>query len=199
MGKAIENKLKKYSSLLASSFELFSTKGFSKTSIEDIVAKANVAKGTFYLYFKDKYDLREKLIINKSQKLFDTAIEQSGYQEKETLTEKLSVITDVILDELKKEPVLTRFLRGNISWAVFHKSLQHSNGQGKYDYLKLLKEEMEKDNAVYHHQEIMLFMIIELISSTSYSVIVDSDPVTLEEFKPYLHNGIRAIIESFKE
>ena len=78
MGKAVENKLKKYSSILSSSFELFSTKGFSKTSVEDIVKKADVAKGTFYLYFKDKFDLREKLIINSAQKLFDVAIEQSG-------------------------------------------------------------------------------------------------------------------------
>ena len=44
-----------------------------KTSISDIVNEAGVAKGTFYLYFKDKYDLRDKLIAFKASQLFDDA------------------------------------------------------------------------------------------------------------------------------
>ena len=38
-------------------YDLFITKGINNTVIDDIVKKAGVAKGTFYLYFKDKYDL----------------------------------------------------------------------------------------------------------------------------------------------
>ena len=38
----------------------FTSKGIQKTSISDIVEDAGVAKGTFYLYFKDKYDIRNK-------------------------------------------------------------------------------------------------------------------------------------------
>ena len=33
------------------------TKGVSKTSIAEISKNAGIAKGTFYLYFKDKYDM----------------------------------------------------------------------------------------------------------------------------------------------
>ena len=42
----------------------------------------------------------------------------------------------------------------------------------------------------------MLFLIIELASSASYSTILDSDPVSYEELKPYLNASIRAIIKS---
>lgn len=35
-------------------FALFTQKGINDTSISDIAKKANMAKGTFYLYFKDK-------------------------------------------------------------------------------------------------------------------------------------------------
>ena len=52
MGKVDINKKIKENSLLKTAFEFFTTKGFSKTSITDIVSKAGVAKGTFYLYFK---------------------------------------------------------------------------------------------------------------------------------------------------
>ena len=74
MGKVDVNKQMKESSLLKTAFEYFTTKGFSKTSISDIVSKAGVAKGTFYLYFKDKYDIRNKLIAHKSSQLFRNAV-----------------------------------------------------------------------------------------------------------------------------
>ena len=44
----------KESRLLNTAFKLFTEKGMKDTSIQDIVDNANVAKGTFYLYFKDK-------------------------------------------------------------------------------------------------------------------------------------------------
>ena len=37
--------------LLNVGFKLFTEKGFKDTSIQDIVDNADVAKGTFYLYF----------------------------------------------------------------------------------------------------------------------------------------------------
>ena len=67
MGKLDINKKRKRESLLNTAFNMFTTKGFSKTSISEIVEKAGVAKGTFYLYFKDKYDIKNKLITHKSK------------------------------------------------------------------------------------------------------------------------------------
>ena len=63
-------KLIKKNSLMNAAFELFTERGFSNTSIADIAEKAEVAKGTFYLYFKDKYDIRNRLIAHKSSQLF---------------------------------------------------------------------------------------------------------------------------------
>ena len=45
----------------------FTDKGIKNTSIQEIVDNANVAKGTFYLYFKDKYELQDILITSKSE------------------------------------------------------------------------------------------------------------------------------------
>ena len=66
MGKVERKKKEKKDALLNTAFELFTTKGIHKTSIADIVEKAGVAKGTFYLYFSDKYDIRNKLISHKA-------------------------------------------------------------------------------------------------------------------------------------
>lgn len=37
-------------------------------------AESRIAKGTFYLYFKDKYDIRNRLISHESSKLFKNAV-----------------------------------------------------------------------------------------------------------------------------
>lgn len=52
MSKIETNKEQKRNSLLDSAFTLFIDNGFNKTSIADIVKKAGVAKGTFYLYLR---------------------------------------------------------------------------------------------------------------------------------------------------
>ena len=70
MGKANLNKLQKRNALFQTAFDLFTNKGFAKTTISDIVNQAGLAKGTFYLYFKDKYDLRDKLIISQTSQHF---------------------------------------------------------------------------------------------------------------------------------
>ena len=75
MGKLELNKKRKKSALYNTAFELFTTKGLAKTTISDIVENAGVAKGTFYLYFKDKYDIRNKLISHNAGELFSEAHE----------------------------------------------------------------------------------------------------------------------------
>ena len=47
-------KEQKRQSLLDAAYALFTEKGVAKTSVDEIVRGANVAKGTFYLYFHDK-------------------------------------------------------------------------------------------------------------------------------------------------
>jgi AcrR family transcriptional regulator len=43
--------------LVSAAIDLFDETGFQKTRISDIVAKAGVAQGTFYLYYKSKEDI----------------------------------------------------------------------------------------------------------------------------------------------
>ena len=49
------DKEEKENRLLNTAFRLFTEKGIKETSIQEIVDNASVAKGTFYLYFRDKF------------------------------------------------------------------------------------------------------------------------------------------------
>lgn len=50
--------------IIHSAFELFSTKGYEKTTIEAIINKAQCAKGGFYHHFKSKEDILEIITTN---------------------------------------------------------------------------------------------------------------------------------------
>ena len=193
MSRVEENKQQKKNSLMETAFQLFTSKGIANTTISDIVEVAGVAKGTFYLYFKDKYDLNEKLIIHRSEQLMRHALEHSGYEKLETNTDKLLVIMDDILFQLKENLLLLRFLNKRISWELFYKVME-KNEEG---YAAVFKNIPGQDDAGRKNLEIELFTIIEMVSAVSYSVILTSDPVSLEEFLPYLHRSIRAIVASF--
>ena len=108
MGKLELNKKKeKMTALFTTAFELFTTKGLAKTTISDIVDQAGVAKGTFYLYFKDKYDVRNKLISHKTGELFYHAHEALARTDICDFEEQVHFIVDYILTELRQRPILS--------------------------------------------------------------------------------------------
>jgi AcrR family transcriptional regulator len=52
--------------------QLFFEKGYEKTSVNDIIEKVGVAKGTFYHYFKSKEDLLDQLVNQFIEKSLST-------------------------------------------------------------------------------------------------------------------------------
>lgn len=195
MGKVDTNKKLKENSLLKTAFEFFTTKGFSKTSITDIVSKAGVAKGTFYLYFKDKYDIRNKLISHKSSQLFKKAIADLG-DKLDTLPfeEKIIKVSDHIINQLNENQSLLTFISKNLSWGIFKTAITSPVSDDDVDFSSIYEKLLSEAPKGIKDPEIMLFMIIELVSSTCYSAILYKEPCSLEKLKPYLYNNIRMMI-----
>ena len=103
MKKIDQNKKQKRDELLNTAFELFTTQGINKTTINNIVDAAGVAKGTFYLYFKDKYDIRNKLIAHKASHIFsiaDAALSQTDLTE---LEDRIIFLVDNIIGQFSAD------------------------------------------------------------------------------------------------
>lgn len=191
MGKVELNKKQKKESLLNTAFSLFTSKGFQNTSISDIVNNAGVAKGTFYLYFTDKYDLRNKLIAHKAASLFLDAYNSLLANGTKEFAEQIIYITDYIVNYLNEDKSLLGFISKHLSWGVFRNSLisfQGSDDQSAYtNFLQLLHD----SGYTFRDPEIMIYMIIELVSGSIYNPILHGQPAPLEEIKPYLYESIR--------
>ena len=184
--------------LLDTAFSLFSDKGIKNTSIQEIVDSANVAKGTFYLYFKDKYELQDILITKKSEKLFNEALNELRKNYIQNFSDQIIFIINYVIDELKKKPLLLKFISKNLSWGIYNKSLIkiYDNGENsESSFYSLFLKGVKENNIKLDNPEVTLFMIIELVSSTCFTSILDKRPLPIDEYKPYLYNAIRQFIK----
>lgn len=198
MEKVEEEKNKK-TRLLDTAFKLFTEKGLKGTSIQDIVDNADVGKGTFYLYFKDKYEIRDILIIKKSQLLFNNALKAlRRKKEINKLDDQIIFIVDHVINTLKRNHILLKFISKNLSWGAYSQTVNkvyedtENNEDGIY---QLFLKGIETNNIKLKNPEVTLFMIIELVSATCFNSILYKEPLPIEEYKPFLYETIRKLIK----
>lgn len=200
MGKIDSNKQKKRESLLDSAFSLFINNGFNKTSISDIVNDAGVAKGTFYLYFKDKYDIRNHLIAHKANQVFRAAYaELLQHSELNSFEPRMLFLIDHILNQLAANHSLVILLSKHLSWGFFKNSLYFTPANDSQSVYDIYESMLENADCTYRNPELMMYMILELISGTSYNAILHQQPMGLDELKPYLYEVIQGILNQYRE
>jgi AcrR family transcriptional regulator len=64
-----KDKIEKIQEYLDVALELFSSKGYEKTTINDIINKLGVSKGAFYHYFNSKEDIIEAIAVGYSDRI----------------------------------------------------------------------------------------------------------------------------------
>lgn len=191
-----KKKALKEKELLSSAYKLFIDQGIEKTSIDDIAKNASVAKGTFYLYFKDKYDLLNQLILLKSNEIIKEAMEETNKLGINDFRERTLSFINYIINYLKDNFLLLKLINKNISWGLYRKAIMKPE---EYEEVKkvldifignLTNEGMEKEEA-----EMTLFMIIELVGSICFTTIILGEPTDIETIKPILFKKILAMIK----
>ncbi len=189
--KVEEKKQIKRENLLSSAYTLFMKKGSFNTSINDIVEDAGVAKGTFYLYFEDKYDIEEKVIIEKSRLLFDEAVINTTNKKINDYQDKLINIFDYIINSLSKNKDLTELIGKYLYLGLFNEE----NNEDYIDIKKMLVVGLKQYNKKIKNPEVVLFMIVNLVSSVVYDSIIFDRPTNIESLKPVLFSEIKKMIQ----
>ncbi|MBS5926888.1 MAG: TetR/AcrR family transcriptional regulator [Clostridium sp.] len=193
--KVGEKKRKKEIELFSAAYELFTTKGTQNTAIDDIVKRAGVAKGTFYLYFKDKYDIINRLILQKSSQVIKEAVEKTEEQKLEKFEDRTLFFIDYVINYFKENKLMLKLINKNFSWGLFRRALrnpeQYKEMEGIVEIFigNLVEKNMNLDEA-----ELTLFMIFELVGSVCYSSIILEEPTTIDEIKPILFKKVLAMI-----
>lgn len=196
MGRLDEKKRKKRTDLLNAAYELFTSQGIFDTSISDIVNKAKMAKGTFYLYFKDKYEIRTELVTQKAGELFSVVRKKMQNEHYDTLEETVTHLVDIIIDELDADKTLLEFIAKNLRWGIFHQVLLEAKNEVSESFFDWYSALLKASGREFRNHELMIYMIVELVNSTCYNVILYNEPVKLQELKEELFQIIPVIIKN---
>lgn len=197
MGKIDENKRKKKEALFNTAYELFTTKGITSTTISDIVEKAEVAKGTFYLYFTNKYDIKNKLVVHKTQELFDAAGAALEKEQIHGLEDQMIFLIDHLINHLKDDRALLNFISKNLVMGALRSALLTGENSDREIYNHFL-ELVAADDYEYKDVDVMLFTIVELAGSAGYNSMMYEEPIPIDDYKPFLYRTVRLIIKSHR-
>ena len=197
MGKIDENKRKKKEALFNTAYELFTTKGITSTTISDIVEKAEVAKGTFYLYFTNKYDIKNKLVVHKTQELFDAAGAALEKEQIHGLEDQMIFLIDHMINHLKDDRALLNFISKNLVMGALRSALLTGENSDREIYNHFL-ELVAADDYEYKDVDVMLFTIVELAGSAGYNSMMYEEPIPIDDYKPFLYRTVRLIIKSHR-
>src|SRR5215510_827602 len=84
--------------ILAAALEEFAARGFAATRLDDVARRADVAKGTIYLHFRDKESLFQELVRAMLSPLVDT-IEAAALRDL-PIRALVDMIVDVFVNEI---------------------------------------------------------------------------------------------------
>ena len=89
--------------LIECALKLFAEKGYHSTSIADIVRSSGVARGTFYIYFQDKYHIFQELLKSNFSYIY-------------------RILPDLKLTKEMNEQQLEKALRESLKQLLSHKN-----------------------------------------------------------------------------
>lgn len=198
MGKSSEKQKLKRLNIIDAAYELFISKSFTATSIDDIVRKAGVAKGTFYLYFKDKYDLMDRLIAHKTFNVLGDALDSLNEEKAKSDTDmdfsrQMLFIVDKLVNYMQENKELLTLVDKKFSKYIT-----------AYFFMgdEMLKDKMDglielniKNGYTREDTVKKMYLIIDLVGSVCSDAVIYEYPFTLEEIRPLLLNCVERILE----
>jgi AcrR family transcriptional regulator len=96
--------------ILGAARDVFARRGYHQSTIDDIVAEAGVARGTFYLYFEDKRAIFSDLIDRFAQQLTMAIVRIDPEDAARTVSEQVRENIRRILSACLSERTMTKML-----------------------------------------------------------------------------------------
>ena len=187
-------KLEKKRRIIESAYQLFREKNIYNTAVDDIVKASGIARGTFYLYFKDKSDLIEQLVFYKSGESMKEMMRQAASRaaEAEDLEGYARVFIDALIDSLIEHREVLTVVNKNLS-VVFRAFPAFYDETAEALYRDITGRFLESG---YTKEAIdrLSYLVFELISAASYDAITYGKPFGIEELRPLIVSASLAVL-----
>lgn len=185
------------SKIMREATKLFQEKGILATSIQDIVKRCGISKGSFYNHFRSKEELAFYLIKQKREQLWET-IQQIENDSQTSDRERFAAQAKAYLKHLYDNRELLRITFQN--WEG-KKKLSHFLSKHQHQDLQWLSKQMirlygEKVSDYVYDCAALLGGI--MVSFATYLLISHSKEIDLDEFVEYLLRRLDGIVNSFE-
>lgn len=191
-----DKKSAKKGKLIEAAFELFTLKGINPTAIDEVVKRAGVAKGTFYLYFKDKYDLLEQMIVLKCDELVKNVLTEIKpmTDDCEVLpSDKIITFIDKVMDGLIENKSLAVLVLKDM--AAFRKLWTIDEGKESGNTYKTLINIFIEGGCDEDSAPKTMYTVFIAAASVCCDSILYQSPYTPDEIKPQIHQMIKSLIK----
>ena len=141
MNRLERRKKQTENTIIQSAVELFTQKGYAQTTMEEIAAKADFAKGTLYNYFPDK----ETILITYYQHMVSEQFIplQESLLQITAVEERLNQILDSLLDSIFKNKLLA-----NNYLLIRASSTSQGLSAGSSEILRIIFEDAQKKGEI---------------------------------------------------
>ena len=192
----VENKKEK---IMDAALKIFQEKGAEKTSVRDIMTEAGYGLCTFYLYYTDKNDLEEKMVLNIGTQIILNA--EKMCKETDPIERYISFV-NYIIDYLIAHPFELDLLSKNITWTLYTK-IENDYGLSEADStLKYILNKYDNLFLTNHTESQKLYILsltLEIMMSTCKSAVLEESILSIDEMKPVLFAIIRKIFDRIGE
>ncbi|WP_058305865.1 TetR/AcrR family transcriptional regulator [Gracilibacillus massiliensis] len=208
----------KKAEIKAIAIQLFSKKGFSETSVQEIAQQSGISKGGFYTYFSTKTDLILEMINDYHDKVIDSTKHIEALKDNDDLARYIQFELEAWIDHQaffhvlfnefapKKHKQITEKMEElRVSLEHNHREIFHqAYGDKVKPYvtdLLVMFEGLMKEYLLYmslHPKDYSTFNLSQWITS-----IINAIVQRLNELEPFLKDGenesIFQVIETIKE
>ncbi|OWZ84351.1 TetR family transcriptional regulator [Natranaerobius trueperi] len=187
------NQQNKYNKIINAAIQVITEQGFEDTSVSQIVRRAGVAQGTFYLYFQSK----KELVPAIAQMILSDQLDriQNRYGNTRSLDELLDVLIDVTYEITAEYKELIMFCYSGLAYYYSFERWEEIY-RPYYLWLENRLQELHKGSNVKFNNSLKYLAnftinLIEHGAESFYLSGVDNGEVCIKsELKYFLKNAI---------
>ena len=189
--------------------ELFFSKGYKQTSIESIIKKIGVAKGTFYYYFKSKEDLLDKLVKRMTDQILieiEKITERTDLDALAKLNRAYITTRNVKLENIELIKLYLKVLYKDENIILRHKIYMSNVDLLVPEFAKIIQQGVEEKvfNTPFSRKAArLIFELAQILSDSTAKLFLEMDenPGIIEKLKKEIdiyEDGVERIIGAKK-
>ena len=130
----------KREAILRSAVKVFASKGYFNSKVADIAAKAKIADGTVYLYFKSKEEILHSIFDRAMARFISEGKEE--LKDIEASDKRLRRIAELHLERMSSDRNLAIVFQVQLRGSI--KFMREFSSAGFAEYLELIRETFEQ-------------------------------------------------------